>query len=108
MDDDDRNDEEAPDNATTVDEDDHPDRGEKQVKVTKLRVWFDVDDTADVEPHDPDSEPEDDTAEHNHLIINVHPESSHDADSNLSFDEIFINSPEVDCMARATHQVGDL
>ena len=77
-------------------------------------MGFDVDDTADVEPHDPDSEPEDDTAEHNHQIINVHPESSHDADSNLSFDEILIDSPEdelapwVDCMARATHQAGVL
>ena len=47
-------------------------------------MGFDVDDTADVELHDPDSEPEDDTAEHNHQIISVHPESSLDADSNLS------------------------
>ena len=37
LDDDGRNEEEAPDNATTDDEEDHTDR-EKQVKVTKLRM----------------------------------------------------------------------
>ena len=47
-----------------------------------------VEDTADVKLHDPDSEPVDDTTEHNNQNFNEHEESSHDADSNPCFDEI--------------------
>ena len=73
-----------------------------------------VDDTADSELHDPDSEPENDTTEPNHQGLNEHGESSHDADSNPSFDEGPNDDPEnepgqwVNCMARATHNAGDL
>ena len=38
-----------------------------------------VDDTANFEPHDPDSELVDDTTEHNNQDLKEHEESSHDA-----------------------------
>ena len=72
-----------------------------------------VDDTADVEPHDPDSEPVEDTTEHNNQDLNEHAESSHDADSNPCFDEITEDNPEdelepwVDYITRATHKADD-
>ena len=53
-----------------------------------------VDDTANVELHDADSKPDDDTTEHNHQDLNEHEESRHDAGSNLSFDEISNDNPE--------------
>ena len=53
-----------------------------------------VDVTTDAELHDPISEPEDDTTEHNHQDPNEHEESSHDADSNSWFDEIPKDNPE--------------
>ena len=43
-----------------------------------------VEDTSDVETHDPDSEP----VEHNNQDLNKHDESSHDADSNPFINEI--------------------
>ena len=49
---------------------------------------------SDAEPNDPDSEQRDDTAEHNNQDPNDHEESSHDADSNPSFDEIPEDNPE--------------
>ena len=53
-----------------------------------------VDDTADGEPHDPNSEPEEDTTEPNHQGLNEREESSHDADSNPSSDEVSSDIPE--------------
>ena len=72
-----------------------------------------VDVTADIQPHDPDSEPEDDTTEHNHPDLNEHEESSLDADSNPCFDEISEDKPEdelepwVDHITRASHKADD-
>ena len=66
-------------------------------------------DTAD----DPDREPEDDTTEPRQ-DPNEHEESSHDADSNPSFDEVLNDNPEdelepgSDYMVRATHVADDL
>ena len=73
-----------------------------------------VDDTADGEPHDPDSEPQVDTTEPNPQCRNEHEESSHDSDSNPSFDEVPNDEPEdelapwVDYMVPATHKADDL
>ena len=73
-----------------------------------------VDVTADAEPHDPDSEQEGDTTEHNNQHLNEHEESSHDADSNPCFDDISDHNPEdepelwFDYMTRATHKADDL
>ena len=50
--------------------------------------------TADVEPHGPDCEQEDDTIQHNNQDLHVHEESSHDAESNPCFDEISEDNPE--------------
>ena len=52
-----------------------------------------IDDTVDVEPHDSDSAPVDDTTEHNQGF-NEHEESSYDADSNPCSDEISEDNPE--------------
>ena len=73
-----------------------------------------VDDTVDVEAHDPDNQPVDDKTEHNYQDLNEHEESSHDADSNPCFDGITEDNPEdkiepwVDYITRATHKVKDL
>ena len=62
----------------------------------------------------PDGELESDTTEPNHQGLNEHEESSHDADSNPSFDEVPDDDPEdelepiVDYTARATHKADDL
>ena len=53
-----------------------------------------VDDTAHVEPDDPDSELEVHTTEHNHQDLNEHAESSHNADGNPTFNEISNDNPE--------------
>ena len=50
--------------------------------------------SVDVELHDPNMEPEDDTTEQNRQDLNEHEESSHDADSNAFFDEISHDTPE--------------
>ena len=67
-----------------------------------------VDDTADVELHDPDSEAADDTTEH----LNEYEESSHNAESNHCFDSISNDNPEdeqwVDYITRATRRADDL
>ena len=55
LDDDGRNEEESPDNAN---------------KSQALAHAASVDDTADVEPHNPDGEPEDDTTENNNKDFN--------------------------------------
>ena len=108
-----RNEEEAPDNATTDDEDDHT-CTETTCKCHAAAHPASVDDTADAEPDDSNSELEDDTTEHNHQDLNSHKEGSHDADSNTSFDEISNHNPEdelgpwVDFIARATRKVDDL
>ena len=66
MDDEGRNEEEAPDNATTDDEDYHTDKErEKKGKDPAAARAASVDGTADFQPHDPDSELVDDTTEHN-------------------------------------------
>ena len=107
MDDDGRNEEKAPDNATTDDEDDQC-RQRKTGKGHAAAHVASVDDTADVETHDPDSEPENDTTEHNHQDLNEHQESSHH-----SCDEISNDNPEdelepwFDYIVRATHNVDD-
>ena len=62
-----------------------------------------VDDTADVEPDDPDNEPVDDTTKHNNQDLNEHEERGHDADSSPCFDEISGDNPEDElepCMGR--------
>ena len=92
--DDDERSEEAPDNATTI--------------------AANVDDNADVEDHDPDSELVDDTTEHTTKTSNEHQESSYDADNTPSFDNISGDNPEdeleplVDGITRATHKADDL
>ena len=48
----------------------------------------------DIETKDLDSEPVDDTTEHNNQDLDEHEESSHDADSNPYFDEISNDNPE--------------
>ena len=48
-----------------------------------------VDDAAGVEPHDPDNKPETDNQD-----LDEYEESSHDANSNPSFDEISNDNPE--------------
>ena len=86
----------------------------KQSKSCAAAHAASVDVTADVEPHDPDSEQGDDTSEHNNQDLNEHAESSHDADSNRCLDEISEDSPEdelepwVDYITRATHKADDL
>ena len=72
-----------------------------------------VDDTADVEPCDPDSELVD-TTEHINQDLNKHEESSHDADSDPCFDDISEDNAEdelepwVDYITRATHKADNL
>ena len=61
-----------------------------------------VDDTADGEPHDPDSDLEDDTTEPNPQDLNEQEQSSHDADSNSSFDEVTNEEPEDKLEPRST------
>ena len=110
MDDDGRYEEEAPDNSTTDDEDDHTDKETNRNKLRSCAGRERDDVTADVEPTTPDSEQGDDTTEHNNQDLNEHEESSHDADSNPCFDEIPEDNPEdelepwVDCMRRAQHR----
>ena len=53
-----------------------------------------VDDIADGEHHDPDSERVDATTQHHNPDPNEHEESSHDADSNPWFDESSEDYPE--------------
>ena len=71
-----------------------------------------VDDSADVEDHD--SELEEDTTEHTTNTSNEHEESSYDADSTPSFDNISEDNPEdeleplVDGITRATREADDL
>ena len=76
--DDGRNEQEAPDNATTDEEDDHADNRKNGKSYAAAHA-------ANVELHDPDSEPVDGTTEHNNQDMNEHEESSHDADSNPCF-----------------------
>ena len=67
-----------------------------------------------VEPHDPDSEPLDDTTEHNNQDLDEHEESSHDADSNPCFDESSEDNPAdeqepwVNCITGASRKSGRL
>ena len=69
-----------------------------------------VEDTADVETHDPDSEQGDDTTQHNNQDLNEHEGSSHDADSDPCIDEIPEDNPDddlepwVDYMLTATRK----
>ena len=81
VDDDGRNEEEAPDKSTTVDVDDHTEK-ERQTGKSCASAH------ADVETHDPDSEQGHDTTEHNNQDPNEHAGRSHDADSNPCLDEI--------------------
>ena len=73
-----------------------------------------VDVTADVEPHDPDSEPVDETTEHINKDLNEHEENSYDVDSNLCYDEISEENAEgelepwPDYITRARHKSGRL
>ena len=53
-----------------------------------------VDVTVDAEPPRPCSERGDDTTDHNKQDPNEYEESSHDADSNLRFDDIPEDNPE--------------
>ena len=114
MDNDGRDEEGTPDNTTTDDEDDHTDKETSRCKCLAAAHAASVDDTADGEPHDPDIEPEDDTTEPNHQGLNEHEESSRDADSNPSFDEVPNDNPEdelapgVDKMVRATRKADEL
>ena len=71
VDNDGRNEAEAPDNATTDDEDGSC-RQRETGKGCAAAHATSVDDTADVEPHDLDSEQEDDTTEHNNQDLNEH------------------------------------
>ena len=62
-----------------------------------------VDDTADVEPHGPHSEPVGDTTEHNNEDLDEHDESSHDADSNRSSDDTSADNPEDELQSRVDY-----
>ena len=112
--DDDGTNEEAPDIATTDDEDDRADNARETGQSCAAAQAASVDDTADVDPHDPDSEQEDDTTAHHNQDLNEHEESSHHADSNLCFDQISEDNPEdelepwVDYTTGATHKADDL
>ena len=81
VDDDGRNEEEAPDNAT-LDDEDHTDR-EKQVQVAELHARRNRRRCRKRQK-----------SEHNKQDLNEHEESSHDGDSNSCFDEIPEDSPE--------------
>ena len=60
------------------------------------------------EPHDPDSEPEDDTTEANSRDLNEQEESSHDADNVPNYELEYELEPCVNHMVRATHKADDL
>ena len=87
-------------------------RERKSGKTPAAGLAVSVDSTADVETHDPDSEPVDDMTDNQDL--HKHEESSHDADSTPCFDEISEDNPEdeldlwVDYITRATCTANDL
>ena len=90
MGDDGRDEEEAPDNTTMDDEGVQKDKSKKGTGHAAAHAAS-VDDTVDVEPRDPDSEPVDDTTAHHH---NERDESSHDADDSPTRDEVSNDNPE--------------
>ena len=69
VDDDGRTEEDAPDNATTDDEDDRTDKKNNRL-IHAAAYATSADNTTDVEHHDSENEPVDDTTEHNNQDLN--------------------------------------
>ena len=91
--DDGRYEEEAPENSTTDDEDDHTDKLSIRDKLRSCEGRECRCHRRRRTPR-PCREQGDDTTEHNNQDPNEHEESSHDADSNACFDEIPEDNPE--------------
>ena len=88
VDEDGRYEEEAPENSTVDYEGRIIQMNRKPCKCPTTIHTESVDDIADGELHDPDSEPEDDTTEPNSQDPNEQEESSHDASINSSFNDV--------------------
>ena len=99
--------EQSPDNTSMDGEDDHTDT-EKTGRCPAAAHAANVNEIVDGEPHDPDSEPKDNTTESHAQDLNEH------ADSNPFIDDLPNVQPEdeletwVDYIVRATHQADDL
>ena len=102
MDDDRGNEEEIPDKTTTDAEDGHSEEGKKDEKGIVVAQAADVHRIAYDKPHDPDSEPEDDTTEANLQNLSEQEESSHGVDSNPSFHVVRKDEPEDELEPRST------